>query len=92
MKYKPSDTSFEAFLNAIVEQQSTVRCVSVMPQEEDTSAYEYLPEQSVSKAEFEAVAAAIREVLEEDVGREHIDCAGGACPVAFNEGDKLEAA
>jgi adenosylcobalamin-dependent ribonucleoside-triphosphate reductase len=92
MKYKPSDTSFEAFLNAIVEQQSTVRCVSVMPQEEDTSAYEYLPEQSVSKAEFEAVAAAIREVLEEDVGREHIDCAGGACPVSFNEGDKLEAA
>ena len=41
MKYKPEDTSFELFRQTMIDQLSTVRCVSVMPQEE-TSAYEYL--------------------------------------------------
>ena len=82
MKYKPDVTSLAAFKKAVMDFQSTVRCVSVMPQE-DTSAYEYLPEESVSKAEFEATVAKIKEAMEEDIGREHIDCDGGACPVNF---------
>jgi ribonucleoside-triphosphate reductase (formate) len=41
MKYRPDVTSLEMFADVINSQQRTVRCVSVMPQE-DTSAYEYL--------------------------------------------------
>lgn len=84
MKYKPDVTSLAQFKKAVMDFQSTVRCVSVMPQE-DTSAYEYLPEESVSKAEFEATVAKIKEAMQEDIGREHIDCDGGACPVNFAE-------
>lgn len=87
MKYKPEDTDFDLFKQTMVDQLSTVRCVSVMPQE-DTSAYEYLPEQSVNKAEFEAVVAAIKGTLEEDVGAEHLGCSTGACPITFAEGEK----
>jgi ribonucleoside-triphosphate reductase (formate) len=89
MKYKPHETSFAQFKEAIVEHQSQVRCVSVMPQE-DTSAYEYLPEQVLTAADYEAIVAGIKQTLVEDIGIEHLDCATGACPVTFVEGDKAE--
>ncbi|UUZ75427.1 hypothetical protein LP414_27310 [Polaromonas sp. P1(28)-13] len=86
LKYKPTEVSYEEFKRTLLEGQSTIRCCSVMPQT-DTSAYEYLPEQSVSKGEYEAIANAISESnpVKEDVGLEHVDCASGACPVSFNE-------
>ena len=57
-----------------------------MPQSGDMTAYEYLPEQPVSKAEYEGIAQAIRrDMVSEDIRREHVDCATGACPIEFDE-------
>lgn len=42
LKYKPEVTGFDLFKQMLLDQQSTVRCCSVMPQE-DGSSYEYLP-------------------------------------------------
>lgn len=84
LKYDPKVVSFEEFKQTLLEGQSTIRCCSVMPQTDtDDSAYEYLPEQPVTKAEFELIAAAIQaEGVQEDVGREHVECVG-ACPINF---------
>ena len=56
-----------------------------MPQT-DSSAYEYQPEQSVTKAEYEAFSHAIQSAMEEDIGKEHVDCDNGVCPVDFKAG------
>ena len=87
LKYKPQDTGFPEFMRTLMEGQSTIRCCSVMPQS-DTSAYEYLPEEPVTKARFEAIVAAIKadeeaSDVQEEVGMEHVDCASGACPINF---------
>lgn len=86
LKYKPENTSFLEFMDTLLEGQSSIRCCSVMPQDDDGgSAYEYLPEQPVTKAEFETIMAAIKADVEvqEDVGMEHVDCSTGACPINF---------
>lgn len=85
LKYKPNETSFEEFTAMMLEYQPTIRCCSVMPEiDSNDSVYEYLPEQPMTKAEFEASLANIRSTLAEDIGREHVGCDNGACPVDFN--------
>lgn len=84
LKYLPDVVSFEDFMQAMKEYQSQVRCCSVMPQT-NTTAYEYTPEQGVNKAEFDAISQAIIDEMAEDIGLEHVDCAGGACPIDFRE-------
>lgn len=85
LKYDREKVSFERFLSTLIKGQFSVRACSVMPQE-DTSAYEYQPEQPVTKHEFEMIADAIAaDNVKEDVGFEHVDCATGACPVDFNK-------
>lgn len=84
MKYDPKLVSFERFLETLIEGQFSVRCCSVMPQE-DRSAYEYLPESPIDKAGYEKIAAAIQSSISEDIGLEHIDCSTGACPVDIGE-------
>jgi adenosylcobalamin-dependent ribonucleoside-triphosphate reductase len=89
LKYRPDGISFASFEQMLRRYQPMVRACSVMPQSEDLTAYEYLPEQPVSKAEFEGIARAIqRSSLSEDIGREHLDCSTGACPIEFREKDK----
>ena len=80
LKYKPEVTSLEQFRDVIRNYQSQVRCASVMPQA-DTSAYEYLPETAITKAEFEALVANIKKDIEEDIDADTMQCAGGACPI-----------
>lgn len=86
LKYDPKKVSFEDFTRTLLEGQSTIRCCSVMPQV-DTTAYEYQPEQPVTKHEFEMIVEAIKdsEQVKQDVDFAHVDCAGGACPVDFNK-------
>lgn len=86
LKYNPAKVSFEDFKRALLEGQSTIRCCSVMPQV-DTTAYEYQPEQPVTKHEFEMIIQAIKDSdqVKQDVDFAHVDCAGGACPVDFNK-------
>ena len=90
LKYKPDLIDFDHFKKMIAKYQSQVRCASVMPQSDATS-YEYQPEQAVTKAEYEDIlnkvinsfAAKSAGVIKEDVGREHVDCLSGACPIDF---------
>jgi hypothetical protein len=90
LKYDPKVVSFEQFFNTLVEGQFSIRCCSVMPQA-DTSAYEYQPESPVTKEEFEQIAAQISDQMAEDIGKEHIDCSTGSCPVDFNADEKEDA-
>lgn len=92
LKYRPAETSFDAFSDMIRAHQPSVRACSVMPQSDDMTAYEYLPEQPVSKAEYEGIAQAIRRgMISEDIGLEHLDCSTGACPIEFDESAKVSA-
>lgn len=87
LKYDPKVVSYDQFRQTTLDGQATIRCCSVMPQADTgASAYEYLPEQPVTKAEYDAIAAAIQsEGILEDVGQEHVECAGGACPISFGK-------
>lgn len=85
LKYKPEEVSFDRFLQTLIDGQFTIRCCSVMPQA-DTSAYEYQPEEPVTKAEFDAIVAAIKVTdVQEDVDFAHIDCGTGGCPIDFDK-------
>jgi adenosylcobalamin-dependent ribonucleoside-triphosphate reductase len=86
LKYNPKTVDFDRFLETLIDGQFSIRCCSVMPQS-DTSAYEYQPEQPVTKNQFEMIAAAIEQDnnIKEDIGFEHVDCGAGACPVDFAE-------
>lgn len=87
LKYKPDVTDIKHFGNMMRQYQPLIRACSVMPQE-NTSSYEYLPEEAVTKAQYENIVNAIKTVMEEDIGAEHVLCDGGACPVDFTSGDK----
>lgn len=85
LKYDPRAVDFAAFRAAVLAHQPRVRCVSVMPQT-DTTAYEYQPEEPISAAAYRAIGDAIAaagQASREDVAREHVDCASGACPIDF---------
>lgn len=84
LKYKPDQVSFEDFKRTLFLGQSSIRCCSVMPQTNET-AYEYTPEQALTKHEYEQVVNAISEkdATKEDIGLEHVDCASGSCPIDF---------
>lgn len=86
LKYDPKVLTFEDFKRTLREGQATIRCCSVMPQT-DTSAYEYIPEQMITKHEFETILAGIKEFdgVKEDVDLAHVDCSTGACPIDFNK-------
>lgn len=90
LKYVPEIVDYKHFRNMLTKYQSQVRCCSVMPQA-DTSSYEYQPEQSVTKAEYEGICHAIHQAMEEDISREHVGCDTGSCPVDFRD-NKVEAA
>ena len=89
LKYNPDRVSYLDFKNTIQEYQRRVRCCAVMPQI-DTTAFEYQPEEAVTIAEFQAARQAIKDAVAEDIGQEHVDCEGGACPVDFNDDEKTE--
>lgn len=82
LKYDPTQVSFDEFKRTVKEWQPLIKCCSVMPTE-DTSSYEYLPEESITKAKYEEISARIRDAMPEDVDRVHVDCASGACPTNF---------
>jgi len=84
LKYKPELVNFKDFKKMTLEYQPTVRCCSVMPQE-DSSTYEYLPEQMISKELYDDIVGRINKSMAEDIGREHLDCSTGACPITYRE-------
>jgi hypothetical protein len=84
LKYDPKKILYNDFVKTLRKCQSKVKCCSIMPQEE-TASYEYLPEQPVTKAEYEGIMSKIRQIMQEDVDFTHIDCASGACPIDFKK-------
>ena len=84
LKYNPNKVDFKQFSETLKENQSRIKCCSVMPQE-DRSSYEYLPEEAVTKAEYENVVRKITSSLKEDVDQDHVKCDGGACPIDFKK-------
>lgn len=90
MKYDPKKLDFDSFRDQILKYQPTVKCCSVMPQE-DCVSYEYQPEEPLTKAKYEEAVAKIKTEFgsaSEDIGREHVDCASGACPIDYTDGEK----
>jgi len=89
LKYNPVIVDFEHFKKMIQKYQSQVRCASVMPQS-TMSSYEYQPEETITHEQYEAYRKDIADVVlaKEEVGREHVNCDSGACPVDFNSGTK----
>jgi hypothetical protein len=93
LKYKPGVVSYEHFREMILKYQSQVRCCSVMPQE-DEGAYEYLPEEPITEARYHEIKAGLvqsvykKAEVQEEIGREHVGCDNGACPIDFNSGSK----
>lgn len=86
LKYDPKVVGYDQFRRTLLDGQSSVKCCSVMPQT-DTTAYEYQPEQPVTPEEFQRLLANIKDAdMKQDIGLEHVDCGGGACPISFNEG------
>lgn len=87
LKYKRDVISYEQYKNMISCNMPDVKCCAVMPTETDIddSDYEYLPEEPVSLNQFNEYVSNIKQQIEEDIDKVHIDCAGGACPVDFTK-------
>lgn len=83
LKYLPTQVDFAHFREILLKYQSRVKCCSVMPQE-DTTSYEYQPEQPVSAEEYQRLLSTIKRA-KEDVDFVHVDCSSGACPVDFHK-------
>lgn len=81
IKFNPFQVTLKEFQDAIATWQPKIRCASLMPQVE-TTAYEYQPEEPISLDYYNQLVARIQ-MLEEDIGLEHVQCAGAACPIDF---------
>jgi hypothetical protein len=84
LKYSAKTTTYQDFMDAILEWQPKVRCCAVMPQSdwrETEKVYGYVPEQPISKAEYDALTAAIVPVERESYSEDSLACEGGACPI-----------
>lgn len=84
LKYNTDTLDFQNFVLMVKKYQSKIKCCSLMPQS-DRGSYEYLPEEPVTKAEYENIYNKIKKVLSEDVDFAHISCDSGACPIDFRE-------
>ena len=73
----------ESFRTIVRDQQPLVRCCAVLPSRPDHElGYEYLPEEEVSGADFEAIVLGIDVgSAQEAVDLVHLQCAGGVCPI-----------
>jgi len=83
LKYDKAKVSFAAYKKMIKKYQSLVKVCSVMPQQGAT-AYEYQPEEPVTKAQFEAVLYEIAKQdgrVKEEIDLEALKCDTGACPI-----------
>ena len=73
----------ESFRAIVRDQQPRVRCCAVLPSRPDHElGYEYLPEEEISAAAFDAIIEAIAAgETPEGVDLRHLECAGGVCPI-----------
>lgn len=86
LNFSPTEVSYDEYKAMILEHVPQVRCVSILPIE-DTSAYEYLPNEKITEEQYD-LAMFMIDSTTEDIGIEHIGCGASGCPVSFTEGDK----
>jgi adenosylcobalamin-dependent ribonucleoside-triphosphate reductase len=92
LKYNPKNITYDQFMAMLVENQDTVKCCAVMQQEdidtqESEKLYGYLPEQPVSKLEFDQISSKIDKLKRESYDASMLECAGGACPIEKDQND-----
>jgi hypothetical protein len=81
LKYKKDKVSFLEFKKMLLQYQSQIKCCAVMPQQ-DSTIYEYQPEESISKGKFLHIIENIKDTtIKEDVDMESLRCESGACPI-----------
>lgn len=80
LKYDPKKVDFQQFMEVILQNQPTVKCCSVMPQE-DESAHAYLPEERIFKDEYDTIMGSIVRDTVEDYDEDSLSCEGGVCPI-----------
>jgi len=80
LKYKKDKVSFRKYKAMIKKYQSQVKVCSVMPQQ-DATAYEYQPEQSVTSGKFMEIINELTGEFDEDIDLETLKCEAGACPI-----------
>lgn len=82
LKYDPKKVTFKEYADMVRTYQGQIKCCSVMPQQ-DSTAYEYQPEQPVTTSEFMKVLNEIKadDDVAEDIDYEHLKCESGACPI-----------
>ena len=80
LKYKKDKVSFHQYRAMVKKYQSKIKVCSVMPQQ-DVTAYEYSPEQSVTISEFMKTLTEITGEEDEDIDLEALRCEAGACPI-----------
>jgi len=85
LKYDTEKVSYEDFMALVLEWQPKVRCCAVMPQSdwrESKRIYGYVPEQPISKDEYEAMTARIVAPVEREAyDDEALACESGVCPI-----------
>lgn len=84
LKYSPEEVSLRDFKEAIRHCQPVVRACTVMPQV-DMVAFEYQPEEPISRERFEEIVAGIMEEAPEDMDVATMGCENGICSIEWNE-------
>lgn len=74
------EISFESYMAMLLQWQSKVRCCALMPSS-DTSAYAYVPEESLSKYDYEDMVKQINLLPEEGYDESRLECEANVCPV-----------
>ncbi len=87
LKYDKKKVSLTEFTEMISKWQPIINTCSVMPtiSDMDEAEYEYLPEEPVSLETYNEYVRNLKGEIEQDIGREHIECTGGNCPVDFQK-------
>lgn len=84
MKYNPEKVPYDEYMRMLRDEQSTVRCCSVMPII-DASAYAYQPEEKITQAQYEIAMARINKPVDhQEYDDDALSCEGGVCAVDFS--------
>ncbi len=85
LKYDTNKVTYPDFMEIILRWQPEVRCCSVMPQSdwrESKKIYGYVPEQPISRDEYDEMIAKITHPVErEEYDDDELACEGGVCPI-----------
>jgi hypothetical protein len=83
LKYDPEKVDYLQFMDMILANQRHVRACSIMPVE-DESAYAYLPEESITKEQYEDLVLNIARLEFEAYDGERLACTSGVCPIELD--------